>query len=119
MTTYTLCRVAAPQSAPGTVQGGVPGSNLPPGSQMAACGTVAQQSFHIVVTGSGAVSATVQPLASNDGVNWLTYGATISVASGTAPQQAAGNGGATWAYFSAYVTAISGTGAQATCVMSA
>ena len=128
MTTLIGSTVAsAVQVAPGTVQGGVPGSNLPTGSQMAmpggGAGTPTQppaaQTFHVVVTGSGSVSATVQPLSSNDGVNWLDYGSAMAVAAGTAPQQTGANGAGVWAYYSAYVTAISGTGAAVTCTMSA
>jgi hypothetical protein len=78
------------------------------------------QTFQVVVTGtSGNVSATVQPIVSNDGVNWSNYGSAIATGIGTSPQQGIGPGAQAWQYFSAYVTAISGTGASVTCTMAA
>lgn len=129
MTTYILFQgIKAIQSAPGTVQGGTPGSNLPPGSTFANPGGGAgaptapptNQTLHAVVAGtSGSVSATVQPVVSNDGINWIAYGSPITIASAATPQQGSAVGTAVWAFYSAYVTAISGTGASVTCTMNA
>ena len=120
MTTYVLCNgVTAIQSAPS-------GGNLPTGSQAAnpagATGqvNVQNQTFQaIVTTTSGNGSATVQPIVSNDGINWVNYGSAITIASAASPAQASGTGASPWQFFSAYVTAISGTGAQVKCLMGA
>lgn len=135
MSTYLLLNnQTVVQSAPGTAQldasGGVPtaGFNLPFNSNLVTltggAGEMVQasaaQSFQVVVTGtSGNVSATVQPIVSNDGYNWMPYGSAITVASGATPQQGSANGSGFWRYFSAYLTAITGTGATAKCVMAA
>jgi hypothetical protein len=58
------------------------------------------------------VSATIQPIGSNDGINWVNDGATIAISSGTAPQSAAATVNSVFPYRSAYLTAISGTGAK-------
>ncbi len=116
------------QQAPGTSQVGPPGTNLPNGSVMATlyggAGEMVQannvQAFQINATcTSGNCSATVQLLASNDGLNWMNYGNPIVVTSGPSPQIQSANGGANWRYMSAYLTAVSGTGAQVDCLMSA
>ena len=120
MTTYTLCKnVKAVQAAPAN-------GLLPTGSQSVNPNRMSSpindqaQTFHVVVTTtSGNGSATVQPMVSNDDVNWLAYGAPIVVASGASPAQAAGNGSQPWERYTAYVTAISGTGASVTCTMGA
>jgi hypothetical protein len=78
------------------------------------------QAIQVTVSSAsaGAISATVQPVGSNDGMNWVPTGSAIT-ASGTA----SGSGISTftagaalttpYAFFGAYVTAISGTGAKA------
>lgn len=79
-----------------------------------------RQTFQLIVTGTaGNVSATVQPLVSNDGVNWTAYGDPLIAASTylTAMQNASMEG--SWKYFGAYLSAISGTGAAATLSMNA
>jgi hypothetical protein len=135
MGVYTLFSgVTAAQSAPGTTQvdaNGVPYqpiSNVPIGSIGVRVdgggGETVQasnnQSFHVVVVGtSGNVSATVQPIVSNDGVNWIAYGSPITIASGATPQQGSAINTGFWKYFSAYVTAITGAGATAKCMMAA
>lgn len=134
MGVYTILNLAATQSAPGTAQvdaNGLPlppGSNLPAGSQLVTItggsGEIINpntvQSFHVVATAtSGNVSATVQPIVSNDGVNWMSYGSAITISSGASPQQAQAAGGGFWKYMSAYVTALTGTGAVVKCVMAA
>lgn len=74
-----------------------------------------EQAFHLVVTGTaGNVSGTAQIIASNDGVNWISYGDPISAPSTYLTAQASMGGTQSWKYFGAYLTAISGTGAKAT-----
>lgn len=128
MTTYTLFSgLTAIQAAPTTSQGGTVGSNLPSGSQLAfpnggAGGPVTpptNQTFQLVVVGAGSVSASAQPVVSNDGINWVNYGSAISASSATTVSVGSGTGAAVWAYYAAYLTAISGTGAKATMTMNA
>ena len=70
-----------------------------------------QAAFQAVVTGTGAVSATVTIEYSNDGVNVLsTVGGTITL-SGTTVVSDGFTTDAPWKYVRANVTAISGTGA--------
>lgn len=76
-----------------------------------------QQCFQLVVTGTGAVSASAQLYGSNDGTNWATIGAPIT-ATGTGTGTVAANGTVNFAFFGALLTAISGTGAVATLTMS-
>lgn len=116
-TYYVLQNVSAVQSAPAN-------GALPNGSQVinpsAGQGAINPQSavFQCIVAGtSGNVSATIQPLASNDGINWINYGTSISIASGPTPQQGSNYGTSPWQFYSAYVTAISGTGAKVTCLL--
>lgn len=79
---------------------------------------VPQQTFFLTVNGVGAVSATAQPMVSNDRVNWLNYGAPITAA-GTTTGVAAQTGNQVWEYYGAVLTAISGTNASAKLTMSA
>ena len=133
MSVYTLLNnQSAVQAAPGNAQVDAlgrslpPGSNLPTGSVMATLyggageGSQASssQGFQFNVTGTGAISATIQVIASNDGVNWFPYGAAQTV-SGTTAATGAATGSAFVRYVSAYVTAISGTNAMADCLMAA
>lgn len=75
-----------------------------------------QQTFQITVQGNGAVSATVQPIVSNDRINWSPYGDPVLVAGVT--RATAGFGGSqNWQFYSAYLTAITGLQARATLVM--
>ena len=69
-----------------------------------------------VLIGLGAVSATVQPLVSNDRVNWSNYGDPVTAA-GTTKVTAGFGMSQNWEYYSALLTAISGVGAQASLVM--
>ena len=75
------------------------------------------QGYTCTVTGTGAVSATVQPIASNDGVNWFNLGAAFT-ASGTGTATNYSTNNVTFGYFSAILTAITGTNASATCLLS-
>ena len=120
MTTYVLVQANASQAAPGTVQGGAAGSNLPPGSQAASVAGGAggvlnapqNGALQWLITGSGTVAATLQAVASNDGVNWDTVAAAASL-SGTGAASAMQVVTVPAAYFSGYVVSISGTGASA------
>lgn len=117
MTTYVLCKASASQAAPGTVQGGAAGSNLPTGSQAASmiggAGAPANGpqngALQWVIAGTGAVAATVQAVGSNDGINWDTIAsaATVSgVGAGSLMQVVT----VPAAYFSGYCTSLTGTG---------
>lgn len=76
--------------------------------------------FQITVTApSGiAVTGTLQPVGSNDGINFVSYG-TTAVANGTAPATAGVGGSTPYKYVGAYLTGISGTGAVANATVSA
>lgn len=78
-----------------------------------------EKTFQAVVTGSGAVSATVLIQVSNNPSvqGWITLG-TITL-SGTTTDTDGFASEATWAYYRANVTAISGTGAAVTVTNSA
>lgn len=119
MTTYVLSLgVTAQQAAPTSL--GV----LPNGSQAVSpltdsSSSAQSQSYQVTVTGVGNVSATYQPVVSNDGINWLNYGSAIAIASGAAPQSASFSASQPWLYYSGYFTAISGTNARGSCLMQA
>lgn len=111
MSLYLLINGAAvPFSTPNTI---VPPATDGPIPQV----TIApKQTFQLTVQGSGAISATVQPVVSNDGVNWSPYGDPVSVA-GITKVSAAWGGDQNWKFYSAYLNTISGTGAKATLIM--
>ena len=68
--------------------------------------------FQAIVSGTGAVSATVDIEYSNDGVNALdTVGGTITLSGTTSHTDGFTSQNAPWKYVRANVTAISGTGA--------
>jgi hypothetical protein len=83
-----------------------------------------EQSFQLVTSGVGTVSATAQIIVSNDTgpdpsqYNWITYGDVIT-AGGTNGGQASTGMTQSWRHYAAYLTAISGTNASATLRMSA
>lgn len=76
-------------------------------------------SLQVVVNGIGLVSATVQFVGSNDGINFINYGSAVTVSSGQAPATAATSGTIPWTFIGAYITAISGTNAAVTATVSA
>jgi hypothetical protein len=76
-----------------------------------------QQSFQLVVKGTGAVSAQAQIYGSNTGLDWATVGAPIT-ANGTTKATVVANGTVPFAFFGALLTAISGTNAIASVTMS-
>ncbi len=76
------------------------------------------QAYQVNITGTGAVSASVQPVASEDGINWATYGSAISVSGSYSAAAVASSSNAPHAWYSAYVSAISGTNAAVSCSMS-
>ena len=74
--------------------------------------------FQATVTGTGAVTATVEIEVSNDGVNVVdTVMGTITL-SGTTSHSDGFTSEAPWKYVRANVTAISGTGASVDVIMS-
>lgn len=75
-----------------------------------------RQTFQLTVKGIGVISATVQPVVSNDGVNWANYGDPVTAA-GTTKVTVGFGGEQNWKYYSAYLTAISGTATQATLIL--
>ena len=128
MTVYHLFdNITAVQAAPGTTQvtpSGQPSSpdafNLPSGSRAAfiaggGAGVLQNQNgqtFQVNVVSAinpgVSVSATVQPIFSNEGVNWTTGGvAAITVSAGASPQIGQATNTGVWSFISAYVTAIS------------
>lgn len=77
----------------------------------------ATRSFQAVLTGTGAVTATVVIEVSNDGDNFLTLD-TLDL-TGTDLATDGTTLGATWLYLRANVTAITGTGAAVSVFMGA
>lgn len=77
------------------------------------------QTFVLTVQGNGAVSASAQILGSNDGINFVAYGAVIAASSDTTISSQAQVGTACYDQYAAIITAISGTNARATVTMSA
>lgn len=75
------------------------------------------QSFLAVVSGTGTVSATVQPQGSNDAVNWVNVGSGMTIASGASPQIGTEVSNVTYQFYRSNVTAISGTSATVTTTM--
>lgn len=118
MTTYVLASgVAAVQAVPAN-------SIAPNGSQIVnpsagqAPTNPQTQTFQVVVTTTaGNGSATVQPYSSNDGANWIAYGAALVVVAAASPAQISGNGAQPWQYYTAIVTAIGGVGAKVAVTM--
>ncbi|MEO8391216.1 hypothetical protein [Polaromonas sp.] len=64
-----------------------------------------------VITGSGAVTATVTVQGSNDGVNWSTIGAALSLTGNDADTKTQAVD-YPWAYIRAVSSALTGTGAK-------
>lgn len=116
MSVYNLLQNQAVTSVGPNPQGQIVN---PPGPVLPTAPTT-QQTFELVITGTaGSVSGTAQVVSSNDGINWITYGAPIVVASSYLTGAAGLSGAQSWTFFGAYLTAISGVGATATLKMSA
>lgn len=77
----------------------------------------ANRTYQATVSGTGAVSATVLVLASDDGVGWVTLGTITLSGTGTASDGFAAL--APWMEVEGDVTAISGTGAAVTLTVGA
>jgi hypothetical protein len=128
MTSYVLCAgVTAAQVSPVGVLGG---GRIPSGSQAVfiqgggggQLSPAVNQVFEVTVASnnnSGAPTATVQPIVSNDGINWQNYGSAITITGGPSPNSGNASGSAPWPFYSAVVTALSGTGAAVSCTMNA
>ena len=87
------------------------GTAVATGSSFNTSGLKPNRTFHLTVTGTGAVSATANVQVSNDDTNWMTVG--TLTASGTT---AASDGlviEACWLNMRIDLTAISGTSARA------
>lgn len=84
-------------------------------------GPTRSQAFVVSVSGGGTVSATVQPVVSNDGVNWVNAAPAITVSGNAdlAPVSDSLGTNQPFEWFGAYVTAISGTNASCNVKMSA
>jgi len=67
--------------------------------------------FQAIVTGTGAVTATVNIEVSNDGTNWVATPMGTITLSGTTSASDGFTSAAPWKWVRANVTAISGTGA--------
>jgi hypothetical protein len=77
------------------------------------------QAFVLTATSTaGAVTAVAQVMASNDEVNWVNYGTTLS-ATGTVTGSAGAVGNAPYRYFGAVLNSITGTNAGVVLIMSA
>ena len=77
------------------------------------------KSWQAIVTGTGAVTATVQIQFSNDGTNWMSHADYTLTLSGTTSDVDAFTEEDAYAYHRASVTAISGTGAAVTVTVGA
>lgn len=73
--------------------------------------------FQATVTGTGAVSATVSILGSNDGINWVATALGTITLSGTTSASDGFTTVAPWKFVCANVTALSGTGATVVVLM--
>lgn len=73
-------------------------------------------SFHAIVEGTGAVTATVDIEVSNDGINACNTAAGTITLSGTTIDSDGLTTDAPWRFFRANVTAISGTSAAVTVI---
>ena len=123
MATYFCARnvtavqtIANMQKLDGTVAG--PNQAILNASSTALAGPGSNQGFQVTVTGSGNVSCTIQPVASNDGINWVNNGSTIAAGSAANVSSAIGQTTVTNAYVGAFVTAITGTNASANITVS-
>ncbi len=130
MTTYVLfSNLGAPNPLPPQSGVGPKGMNLPAGSQMSDLSSggalnpttpPVNQLFQVIVTGAGNVAGTVQRIGSNDGINWMNYGAPINVSVAASPAMAAFNDTVPFAFFSALLTSIQpASGAKAAVLMNA
>lgn len=75
---------------------------------------LSDMTFQATVSGTGAVSATVQIEVSNDGIGWLIDSTATLVLSGTTVASKGFTSSAAWQFVRANITAISGTGAKVT-----
>ena len=112
-----------PQTVPPTPQ--IPGKHIP-GPQNPLMGSVAQVFVFSIAGNAGqALSATVQVLASTDGIVWVNYGDPVTLTgtgvAGNAASPCAStswSGNAPFRWLGATCTAISGTNCAATLTMS-
>ena len=88
----------------------------PNGNQAVPCQS---QAFQAILTGSGAISATFVPCASNDGINWFSLGSNIVLSGSNSVNAGVALANAPYIYFGGYFSAISGTNATGNANMSA
>lgn len=113
MSVYNLCQGISALQGAGVIGTSTNPIISAPASESGSGSPPSVQAFVLLVTGSGSVSATAQIVGSNDGVNFVNYGAAI-VASAATTVSAQGQGGIVpYQFYAAYITAISGGGAVA------
>ncbi len=88
-----------------TVPGAVPENNIIQANYDSTNAPLANVAIQCIVTGSSG-TATVQPVGSNDGINWESQGSAISVTANHAGVTVAA---APWAFWGVNVTALSGS----------
>lgn len=76
------------------------------------------QAITATVQGTGALTAIIQPVVSNDGVNWSNAGNAINL-SGTGSATGNVSNQGSFTYWGALVTTLTGTGATVNCQLSA
>ncbi len=101
------------QTATNAAPGAVGGNNIVQAYYDATNAPLANVAIMAIVTGVNA-TATIQPVGSNDGINWVSQGSTISVTTGLGGITVAA---APWAFWGANVTAL-GTSASIDVLMS-
>lgn len=129
MTAVTLFKgVTAAQTMPTPVQGVPPPANLPPGnlgyqviggagSSVLGPAGITWQAILKAASAGVSGSATVNPLVSNDGLNWSNAAINLmTIPSGPAPQTAISSTASNFVWIAAYVSAIGGVGATCDCV---
>ena len=115
----TINNIPAIDQSNASATGAINTAVAPPGPDANSHATPQSQAFQAYVKGLGSVSASLQPVVSNDGINWAAYGSPIACTSATGYSStvyAANN--SPFAYYSGYVTAISGASAKAYLTMS-
>lgn len=73
--------------------------------------------YQATITGTGAVSATVQIEVSNDNIGWLVDSVSTLTLSGTNLASSGFVSSGPWQFARANITAISGTNAKVTCTV--
>ncbi len=93
------------QTTTNTVPGAVGGNNIIAANYDSTNAPLANVVIQCIVTGASG-TATVQPVGSNDGINWEAQGSAISVTTGHASATVTAT---PWAFWGVNVTALSGS----------